>query len=364
MMEIEEFLKKMTNAQNCVLEFIDDDSNETNNDKLLQIFDKLKINQNKNEFKSFLHLIAKISENHQRTCLIFPKIQNILLYCKKDIVRYFSNNEIFSIFKNNKRCILFLLQEKIISTNRFILSNFQKKENKNYLAYCYQEIQDFHFTPNKNAYKIKFEAFSNLSDQKRKTGEDDRDILELIRKDSLDDFISYSNLHKIDFSAKIKSSIYETNSFLIKKGFTLIEYAAFSGSVKILKYLYSIKAKFDQSIWQYAVHSRNSEIIHLIENFDFSKEKIDFNAAYIESIKCFYKEISNYLEENYSQYINIDYKQILKTYNFEYISKNFFNEPDILYELCHYDYITIVEILLKTTDNIFKKQTEKNPLNI
>lgn len=365
MQEIKEFLNKMTHIQNHILELVDENGiDESRYNKFYQLIENTKIAQRKNEFKSFLHLLAKISEHHQRTSFIFPKIERILLHYKEEILRYFSNNEIFSIFKSNKRCILFLFQEKMIFPNRYILAKFQKKENKNYLAYCYQEIKDFNCDFDSNAYCIKYKIFSNMPDDKRKIGEDDSVICELIRNDSLDDFIEYVNHHKIDFSAKINSNVYESNSFLLKNGYNLIEYAAFSGSIKIFKYLYANKVDFDQTIWMYAIHSRNSEIIHIIEDINFSNDDINFNAIYVESIKCFYKEISTYLEENYGQFIKIDFRQILKTYNFEYFTTNFFNELDFFYELCHYDYITIVEILLQTTKPDFKSSNNKKALNI
>ncbi|KAK8838022.1 hypothetical protein M9Y10_035969 [Tritrichomonas musculus] len=366
MTDIQGYLNKMTQVQNQILEFIDSNDNDGSNcTNLYQLIDNQKIKQNKNDFKSFLHLLSNISMRYQRSLLIFPKIEKILLYYKKIMLKYFSNNEIFTIFKNNKRCILFLFQEKMIVPNRYIMSNFIKNESKNYLEYCYKEIKGFNNIVGYRAIDPKYINFAEAIEQKKKKGENDNEICEIIRNDAIDDFISYIKRHNIDFSSKIDTSVYETNSFLLKKGSTLIEYAAFSGSVKIFKYLYSDKSKFDQTIWQYAIYGRNLEIIRIIEDIDFPKETIDFNAIYIESIKSYHKEISKYLEEKYQQYININFRQILKAYNFEYFTTNFFNEPDIFYELCHYDYISLVEILLRTENPQFKIRIEgKNALLI
>lgn len=205
---------------------------------------------------------------------------------------------------------------------------------------------------------------SEINDIKKNIGENDNDICKLIQKDSIDDFISFIVNNKIDISSRIDLSIFETNSFLLKKGSTLIEYAAFYGSLNIFKYLYSKKAKISQSIWLYAIHGKNPIIINIIKKTNFPKEEIDYTAIYNESIKCHYKDVSMYLEKNYSHLLKFDYKRILKSYNFEYFTNNFFNEPDIFYLLCQYDYVPLVAFLLKTSHPNFQTKRKQNSLEI
>ena len=68
----------------------------------------------------------------------------------------------------------------------------------------------------------------------------------MIRDDNVVEFITYVNKNNISLNSMIQTSIYETNSFLLKKqsvlrrnddGVTLIEYAAFFGSIQIFQYL-------------------------------------------------------------------------------------------------------------------------------
>lgn len=59
----------------------------------------------------------------------------------------------------------------------------------------------------------------------------------MIRNDIVIDFISYVNKRNIRLSLTIPKTIYETNVFLIKHNPTLIEYAAFFGSIQIFQYL-------------------------------------------------------------------------------------------------------------------------------
>lgn len=75
--------------------------------------------------------------------------------------------------------------------------------------------------------------------KKKNQGVNDNYICELIRNDSIQEFIQYINKNDISVKEyKIKPSIYETNSFLLKNTPNLIEYAAFYGSIKIFIYLH------------------------------------------------------------------------------------------------------------------------------
>ena len=117
--------------------------------------------------------------------------------------------------------------------------------------------------PNKNAWveNIKKELPTNFHEL-RKVGEDENFICKLIRDDNIKDFIVYVNKNNIQLNTPIKLSIFETNAFLIKKqnesqnkGITLTEYAAFFGSIQIIKYLQMEGEKLTPSLWLYAIHS-------------------------------------------------------------------------------------------------------------
>ncbi|KAK8889215.1 hypothetical protein M9Y10_033961 [Tritrichomonas musculus] len=110
----------------------------------------------------------------------------------------------------------------------------------------------------------------------------------------------------------INTSIYDTNTFLLGKNITLIQYAAFFGATQIFKYLFMNGAELRVSLWNFAVHSDNSEIIHFIEeNKDKIKEKSFFSIQvaqitqnnYIdflkESIKCHHNDVANYILNNF-----------------------------------------------------------------
>ena len=82
----------------------------------------------------------------------------------------------------------------------------------------------------------KYKEEISIFEKKCQLGENDLCICSLIRSDSVEEFVSYVNRKNLSLLTKIKPSIYETNSFLIDKEPTLIEYAAFFGSIQIIQY--------------------------------------------------------------------------------------------------------------------------------
>ena len=105
---------------------------------------------------------------------------------------------------------------------------------------------------------------SEFYEQNRKLGENETKICELIRKDKIEEFISYATLRNFDLSKGIYTpqnsksheikprlfgtlrlgfntkdvSIFESNEFLFNKNPKFIKYTAFFGSIMIFKYLY------------------------------------------------------------------------------------------------------------------------------
>ena len=54
-----------------------------------------------------------------------------------------------------------------------------------------------------------------------------------------------------------------------RKKITLIEYAAFFGSIQIFNYLKLNKISLTPSLWKYAIHGNNAEIIQILEENHF-----------------------------------------------------------------------------------------------
>ena len=347
----EKYLEEMKAIQKSFLQFLDED-NEENFNNLKKLIEGFKILENKQEIKSFLYLISNIAENHHRGPNFFKKIERVLQHFKKDIINNFLNFEIFNIFSQNKRILLFLIEGKILTVDEYVA-----KKMTRIIGY------DFYFWPEISIFKNKRWFYDFLIKQHenqnrdkfyelRKLGENHNLICQLIREDSIDEFIRYVNQNVVKLDSEIPESIYETNNFI--KGpyshVSLIKYAAFCGSIQIFNYLKINGVELNESLWNYAIHSHNSEIIRILEEQDF-KSSVSFKKLIKTSIKCHHNDIANYLIENYLPDINLldFFKKSIQFYNFEFIQDKFITESS-LHFLCLFDYYILVEFLLKNKD--------------
>ena len=186
-------------------------------------------------------------------------------------------------------------------------------------------------------------------EQKRLISENENYLCQLIREDSIEEFIIYVNKHNISLDSRIISSIFETNSLLLKKAPTLIEYSAFFGSIQIFQYLHTNGVELKPSLWIYSIHSKNAEMIHLLEE---NNVKPDDNYLK-ESSKCYHNEITNYIIESLmnkdeiNQKIDENFDENILSYCFHYYNYNYFpsdlNAKFIFFYACQYDYCNIVE---------------------
>ena len=111
------------------------------------------------------------------------------------------------------------------------------------------------------------------------------------------------------------------------------------------------KVQISPSLWLYAIHGKNPEIIHLLEqNLDESEYK-PYKQFFLESIKCHHNEIAIYIKDSFLQNGVENSSEIfvkkLKYRNFALID-NDFNDRSFLYHLCKYNYAFIVDEILKS----------------
>lgn len=345
-MEITHHLDKKRIIQNLILEFIDDiDNIEEIYVNIMKEFKEQKIPQKKSKLREFLYLILRIANNHHRLTDFLSKIEIILLSLKTEIKQTFSNSQIFTIFKSNKRILLFLIKEEILILDQSIVNAITKGKYivKNYPDYFSSEIKKFKGE--------KIDLDEGEFDEKRKIGENDNYICEIIRNDFIEEFIIFANKMNLSLSSQINYSIFETNNFLLKrKSCSYIQYAAFCGSTQIFKYLYFNKACFDESIWAFAVHSDNPELIQFLVGTGFDFSSSIFNEILIESIKCHHNEIICYFQKNLMDDKIEDCEEIIAQ-SIKYSNYNYF--PNDLrncyyfYFLCKYNFVSLVKALIK-----------------
>ena len=352
----------------------------------------LQYQKDKSEFKLILTLINKVSKNIHRFPLFLDKIKRFLSFYEEYIIQTFTNQEIYNIYKNNKRILLLLIEMRILTIDQIItklmlkkiydLDGFYSRVKGSYgeidsskceyfheklssylsfLSYFYPEIKQFltkyELTKIEKEMKKQNESIMNDFDKNRKIGENESYICQLIRQDLIEKFVSYVNRYNISVSTQILPSIFETNRFLCKRKPTLIEYAAFYGSIQIFKYLRLNHAELLPSLWLYAIHGKNPEIIHLLEQDQIMPEDKSYLECFEESIKCHHNDIADYIYDNLinqdAANNEDDYKKNkiafgFRYHNYKYFKKNVSNSQFILYYASTNDYLTIVKILINS----------------
>ena len=369
---IDEYIEKMEKAQNYFLEFLENENNsEENFQNLINFIVDFKIQENQQDLKEFLHLLFNILNNHKRLPNFFSKIEQIVQYVKEDIKKYFNNSEIFNIFKDDKRILLFLYEEKMFEFDEIILKKFlfnDKYEKYDYITYFRPEIKEF-LAKEQNNINDKIYVMARKKTysgrppiefyDKRRIGENDNPICQIIQKDDIKEFIELIKQKKISIQKTvINYSRYETNSFIIEmqnrsgNETKLIEYAAFNGSIQIFSYLKKKGVKLTSSLWNFAIHGNNADIIHILEENQV-KPYNSFFDVFKEALKCHHNSIAKYLEEKYlKNNESKDYSQenlliySLKYHNYAFIKKSYINQSSLIY-LYRYDYPSFVKIILE-----------------
>ena len=350
----------MEKVQNNLLSFLDDD---TFNESILNsLLDELKFHDNKLKLISLLHLILEIANNHHRTPGFFDKIEQILTNFQSNIKTFLSNPEIICIFRSNKRILLFLIEKHIVNVDDYFIRTIIKEKYKEskYPQYFLPEIKPFlndklfskYDEKEKNELiELSNELLKNF-DEMRKIGENETLICEIIRKDSINEFISYIKANNCSIDSEISPSFYETNHFLIEesnnKSLALIQYAAFFGSIQIFSYLKSEGAQLTSSLWMHAVHGKNTQIFDLLKESSVDENK---NSIICESIKCFHNDIAEnlknkLLDQNENIWYSGFFEEGLAHHNFSYIPIHSIGELRF-FDTCIYNHCLIADILLK-----------------
>ncbi|KAK8839584.1 hypothetical protein M9Y10_031943 [Tritrichomonas musculus] len=360
-MEIQQFVDSKKELQNIFLRYIDDpDSNQNNFQNLIDCLKSQDLLQNQNELEEFLHFIAKIMKNHRRQPNFFDHIEKVLLYLENDLKRSFTNSEIFTIFKNRKPILLFLIKRKIITVDTSIVKLIRNKE---YLQFLYPEIKSF-IDDDIERRIGEINDIDEMSkdvnfDEKRRIGENEAYICQLIQSDSIEEFVTFVNQTNMSKNSKIKRSLFETNSFLLKeKETSLIEYAAFFGSIQIFQFLRINEVPLSESLWLYAIHSNNAEMIHILERDKVKPPNGSYGRCFVEAVKCHHNEIARYIKDNYIQENLKDEKYnscSFRYHNFEFIPINF-KEDDAFFYLTFYNYQKLVDIYLNSRKDDIEAQ--------
>ncbi|KAK8840975.1 hypothetical protein M9Y10_027811 [Tritrichomonas musculus] len=360
---IKEYSQKMKEIQELILNFLDnDDDQEAQYNNLIKLINDQKIPSDKQGLRTILHLISKICDNYHRSKHFFNKIEKVIKNYQNEIKNNFSNYEIFNIFKNNKRILLFLFEEKIVIPDKslsWIISHGKFYDQK-YPQYFYTEFKSFYDESlikeiTSSTTEIQNDDFETF-EINRKSGENDNYICKLIQKDLVEKFVSFYTRTNFSLSSTIEPSIYETNAFLIDKKPSLIEYSAFFGSIQIFKFLFLNNVELTSSLWLYVIHGQCLDLIHFLEENHIRPQNETCNQCFDESIICHQVDIMNYIKNNFYEKEGENvfdlFCQSLRFYNFVDFCNNEYSFDDSLtfemfYQLCKFDYVSLVDLLLK-----------------
>lgn len=309
-MEIEAEIIKKRELQSLILNFIEMDSDDGDIfQTLVQFIENNNISKNKEDLLDLLHIILNISRNHQRNDAFFPRIIQIIKYLLPSIQTFFTNLDIHNIFQESLILIHYFILNDILVIDQDIINLLNRLDYKYQTGFNQLHRRKINFSIEKIPYKNLFFYFyfKSLNDENQQKkiqaeiekefgldietfqkyslrGENESYLCQLIRQDSINDFINYVNTHEIELDSNVNYSNFETNAFLMSNDAKWIEYAAFFGSIQIFKYLLMNNVSIQPILYQFAVHGRNTEIIHLVEEkiekfkkedpIDRSKKKI------------------------------------------------------------------------------------------
>ena len=374
---MDQYIEDKKTLYSSIYSFIENSDEESNKEcfqNLTNLVKNQKIEEDGKEMLQFLNIIRSLGDNYHRDQYFNQKINQILLHYKDQIKQTLSNFEIFHLFENNKNIILFLLKNDILTITEQIYKEILNKKEPNEIQYWHffiPEIENF-IGVNKNEFNLAknelLKSNSNFFDnyeEKRQEGENDSHICSLIRKDSIEEFIIYLNLHNISPSSQISPSIFETNQFLNEnKNITMIEYSAFFGSIRIFNYLLMNNVELTSSLWLYAIHSNNAELIDLLESNKVSppsNDELNYIQCLIESIKCHHNNIADFITTNYfgEEKEKEDEEEIVsncfKYYNYSYIQIESTIKHGFFY-LSFYHYDKLFQLLWEKKKNVIEKK--------
>ena len=116
------------------------------------------------------------------------------------------------------------------------------------------------------------------------------EIAQVIRNDEVEKLQETSSKANFDFNQSIPPSLYECFSFVNKGKVSLIDYAAFFGSIKCFRFLFMNGSIIDNTM-RYAIAGGNVEIIHICE-----QNHTSFYRAYETAIEFHRNDIFRYLK--------------------------------------------------------------------
>lgn len=269
------------------------------------------------------------------------------------------------MFKHNYEILLALVELGFINIENIIDNSlFPIETNLNIKKYFYPEIYEkkpsyfehLYDIPSMSSFLLMNMGSIDDFKAKRKKGNNENVICQIIRNDEFNNFIDFINYHTIDLNSTIPVSLFDIFNNVptfSKEDFYYIEYAALNGSIQIFKYLIQNDFRIHPKTMNAAIIGGNYEIIHLLEDKNVS---FDFDCFY-DAVNSHRNEIANYILDN--SFISLSpsvLDEIIPSYNLEFILNTIdflVNEKNekidlnsSLYVACENNFPDVVEFLL------------------
>lgn len=179
-----------------------------------------KIKEKQSKYKIVVNLLANIIAYHRVGPNFAEKFEKIIQLL--DLFQTYHSNLIFKIFRFSRRCIYYFFKKELIKPNDQMLKEIIKN---NMQQFFYQYIPTSLYYYKKCCNRLILYNQPD-ADEKLDIGENELPICSLIRRDSIEEFVTYVSKNNFNLETTINPSIFETNPFLCGKTIKLIEYAA------------------------------------------------------------------------------------------------------------------------------------------
>ncbi|KAK8878176.1 hypothetical protein M9Y10_004941 [Tritrichomonas musculus] len=317
-------LFKISSLQEMILEI-----NSTNIQEAKQYLNENEFFNDKQSIKQLLFTIDAVSHARPNT---IPYLCELLVYSSEHIKKFYKSSDVAPIFHNNQ-IYLTLYQCNIIDIDSLVSISrcgfatflfFAKELEEKAPSFYYGRLQKSSIIRR----CIKSEEKSGNHQQNICEKEEDP-LTVSIQKDDIiqfQDILSHSN---ISINSQTRYSINQANEFA-NEGYdlpSLIEYAAFNGSVKIFKFLWMKEAEMSENILKMAIFGGSYEIIHLIESKNIVFDKSALNTA----IEYHRNEIVDYIHNSFE--IELNNSSLLTSisyYNIPIFLNHFENTDNLL----------------------------------
>lgn len=399
-------LDVLANLQTSLIEFLDNDEvKDCDFAFFLQKLDESDIVKSSSQMSLFLQCLSNVFNYHYESVSQFNYLQQILEHLSNFITNLLNQNELYSIAIKSKIFLIYLIKSQLLDINFFIKNLIHLSPKSQLLHYLAPEVneyiklyqnqfdpivQEFFSSPDidddynddyendKNPYEaLNMDAHEYV--KLREKGENTSIFCKEIRENNFEDFNILIEKTGMKINKKIEFQLFDSNDYPIEKDKmpSIFEYAAYKGSIEICKYLTLQQVKIDENSWFCAIHGRNADIIHLLEEHGI---KCNFERAFLYAIKCHNNSIAEYIVDQYldHSYLSSGIIECISSYNFSYLKtliarfekdddKNQ-NNLQFIEILLKYNYCNTIDYLIKSNQCENKSEfinlviNENNPI--